>query len=225
MCPPGPIRRSHFASLAVGLACCLIIAVGVPYGSFPIRGAWLGLSSSTPAAFFGLFVILLTLQPLLRRIRHGWSLRRGELITLFFMMMVASASVREALRGRRRSCARRPRPAATPDRRPKTGAHVSPAGPVSGCAGPPGGVPRIAPVARRGSRRPLPRPPRGRHLRRSPQGDQTGQQYHVGVESGDRIHRVHRSGGRNCYGEQLKFHGPTMISPPPRSDIDRQPVA
>ena len=51
----------------------------------------MGLSSSTPAAFFGLFVLLLTLQPLLRRIRHGWSLRRGELITVFFMMMVASA--------------------------------------------------------------------------------------------------------------------------------------
>jgi len=78
-------------SLAVGLVCCLVIAVGVPYGSLLIRGTRLGLSSSTPAAFFALFVLLLTLQPLLRRISRSWALRRGELITVFFMMMVASA--------------------------------------------------------------------------------------------------------------------------------------
>jgi hypothetical protein len=62
--PSGSDSAVTLRNLAVGLACCLIIAVGVPYGSFLIRGARLGLSSSTPAAFFGLFVLLLTLQPL-----------------------------------------------------------------------------------------------------------------------------------------------------------------
>ncbi len=89
--PSGSGSAVTFRSLGVGLVCCLVIAVGAPYGSLLIRGTRLGLSSSTPAAFFGLFVLLLALQPLLRRIRHGWSLRRGELIIVFFMMMVASA--------------------------------------------------------------------------------------------------------------------------------------
>ena len=80
-----------FRSLAVGLAFCLVIAVCVPYGSMLIRGSRMGLSSSTPAAFFALFLLLLFIQPLLRGLHAGWALRRGELIVVFFMMMVASA--------------------------------------------------------------------------------------------------------------------------------------
>ena len=78
-------------SIVIGLGFCVLIAVCVPYGSMLIRGSRLGLSSATPAAFFALFLLLLFVQPLLRRLSAGWALRRGELIVVFFMMMVASA--------------------------------------------------------------------------------------------------------------------------------------
>ena len=78
-------------SILIGLAFCVAIAVCVPYGGMLIRGSRLGLSSATPAAFFALFMLLLLVQPLLRGLNAGWVLRRGELIVVFFMMMVASA--------------------------------------------------------------------------------------------------------------------------------------
>lgn len=78
-------------SVVIGLLLCIVIAVGLPYGSLLIRGTRLGLSSSTPAAFFLLFLLLTMLQPVLLRLRPPWALRRGELVTVFFMMMVATA--------------------------------------------------------------------------------------------------------------------------------------
>ena len=38
------------------------VAVGIPYGSMVVQGTRLGLSSSTPAAFFLLFIFLLSVQ-------------------------------------------------------------------------------------------------------------------------------------------------------------------
>ena len=49
-------------SILVGAALSLVIAIGIPYGSMVIQGSRLGLSSATPAAFFLLFVLLLTLS-------------------------------------------------------------------------------------------------------------------------------------------------------------------
>ena len=46
----------------VGSLLSLAIAIGIPYGSMVIQGSRLGLSSATPAAFFLLFVLLLTLH-------------------------------------------------------------------------------------------------------------------------------------------------------------------
>ncbi len=77
--------------IVVGIVLCAAIAVGVPYGSLLIRGTRLGLISSTPAAFFLLFVLLAVAQPLLRRVRPRWVLRQAEIITVFVMMMVATA--------------------------------------------------------------------------------------------------------------------------------------
>ena len=49
-------------SILVGAALSLVIAIGIPYGSMVVQGSRLGLSSATPAAFFLLFVLLLTVQ-------------------------------------------------------------------------------------------------------------------------------------------------------------------
>ena len=75
----------------VGSVLSLIIAIGIPYGSMVIQGSRLGLSSATPAAFFLFFILLLTLHLALGAIRRSWALSRGEWLTVFAMMMVATA--------------------------------------------------------------------------------------------------------------------------------------
>jgi hypothetical protein len=78
-------------SLLVGCLLCALIAVGVPYGGMIIQGTRLGLSSSTPAAFFLLFVLLLSVHLLLGQLKRRWAFQWGELVTIFFMMTVATA--------------------------------------------------------------------------------------------------------------------------------------
>lgn len=84
---PGLTLRSFL----VGCLMCLAIAIGDPYGSMVIQGTRLGLSSCTPAAFFLLFVLLLTVQVLLGLVKRSWAFSRSELIAIFAMMMVATA--------------------------------------------------------------------------------------------------------------------------------------
>ncbi len=95
--PPTPLRTETAAQpvtlrgLAVGAVMCAVIAVGIPYGSMVVQGTRMGLSSCTPAAFFLLFVLLLTVQVLLGTVRRTWALSRAELVTVFIMMAVATA--------------------------------------------------------------------------------------------------------------------------------------
>ena len=70
---------------------CVLIAIGVPYGGLVIQGTRLGLSSATPAAFFLLFVLLLTVHLGLGCLRRSWAFTRGELLVIFSMMVVATA--------------------------------------------------------------------------------------------------------------------------------------
>ena len=85
---PAPITGR---SILVGAALSLAIAIGIPYGSMVIQGSRLGLSSATPAAFFLLFVLLLTVQVALGACKRTWAFSRGELVTIFVMMAVATA--------------------------------------------------------------------------------------------------------------------------------------
>ena len=77
--------------IGVGAAMCVLIAIGVPYGGLVIQGTRLGLSSATPAAFFLLFVLLLTVHLGLGCLRRSWAFTRGELLVIFSMMVVATA--------------------------------------------------------------------------------------------------------------------------------------
>lgn len=70
---------------------CGLISAGLPYGEFVIQGTRLGLSSSTPAAFFLLFVLVAMVQPLLGSARRSWIFSRGELLLITVMMMLATA--------------------------------------------------------------------------------------------------------------------------------------
>ena len=85
--------------ILIGCVLCAIIAIGAPYGRQLIKGTSLALTSATPAAFFLFFVLLLTLHLILGWCRRSWALKRGELITVFMMMMVACAIPTKGVNG------------------------------------------------------------------------------------------------------------------------------
>ena len=88
--PTGPESAVTLRGIAVGCLLCAVIGVGAPYTTMLLRGTPMGFSSSTPAAFFLLFVVMLV-HVLLRSCRRTWGFTRGELITAMVMMMVAAA--------------------------------------------------------------------------------------------------------------------------------------
>ena len=77
--------------MLMGTLLCGGIAVGLPYGEFVVQGTQLGLNSSTPAAFFLLFVLLALVQPLLGSVRRSWLFTRAELLLVTVMMMLTTA--------------------------------------------------------------------------------------------------------------------------------------
>ena len=91
--PPNPQTSLaiRLPAMLTGLGLCALIAVGLPYGEFVIKGTRLGLSSSTPAAFFLLFWLLALVQPLLGLMRRHWAFNRAELLLITAMMMLATA--------------------------------------------------------------------------------------------------------------------------------------
>ena len=88
---PQPSPAIRLPAMLTGLGLCALIAVGLPYGEFVIKGTRLGLSSSTPAAFFLLFCLLALVQPLLGLVRRHWAFNRAELLLITSMMMLATA--------------------------------------------------------------------------------------------------------------------------------------
>ena len=88
---PQPSLAIRLPAMLTGLGLCALISVGLPYGEFVIKGTRLGLSSSTPAAFFLLFWLLALVQPLLGLVRRNWAFNRAELLLITAMMMLATA--------------------------------------------------------------------------------------------------------------------------------------
>lgn len=78
-------------AMAVGVCLSAIIAVALPYGEFVLNGTQMGLNSSTPAAFFMLFLLVALIQPLLGVIRPGWLFTTAELLSITVMMMITTA--------------------------------------------------------------------------------------------------------------------------------------
>ena len=99
--PPQLDAAAHVTvrGILIGCLLCAIISIGAPYGRQLIKGTSLALTSATPAAFFLFFLLLLTLYLALGWCRRSWALQRGELITIFFMMMVASAIPTKGVNG------------------------------------------------------------------------------------------------------------------------------
>lgn len=77
--------------MAVGMLLAFCVAAGLPYGEFLVKGTRFGVSSSAPAAFFLLFLVLLIVQPLISLVRRTWLFSRDEVLLILVMMMLASA--------------------------------------------------------------------------------------------------------------------------------------
>jgi hypothetical protein len=83
-------RGVTLRAVLVGLLFCLAIAAGEPYGVLVLRGSPLAADFSTGFALFLFFILTLLINPL-SQLLSGAHLRRGELATVFIMMVVAAA--------------------------------------------------------------------------------------------------------------------------------------
>ena len=77
-------------SLVIGAGLSLLIGVGEPFGGFVIMGSRLS-SLNGPAAFFLFFLWVGVVQVLLGVIHRRLVLGKGELLTIYIMMVVATA--------------------------------------------------------------------------------------------------------------------------------------
>ena len=88
-----PAKAVHGVSrraVLLGLLGSFIIAAGEPFGVLVLRGSPMGADFSTGAAIFLFLPLTLLLNPLVRLL-GGPALRRGELVTIYIMMIVAAA--------------------------------------------------------------------------------------------------------------------------------------
>jgi hypothetical protein len=83
---PGVSTRA----VLLGLGFSLLIAVGEPYGVLVVRGSALAADFSTGAALCLYFFLVMLINPLLGLLSRS-RLRRGELVTIYIMMIVAAA--------------------------------------------------------------------------------------------------------------------------------------
>ncbi len=89
--PEPQTSRIRPGALLTGATFVAVIAVMTPYNEMLVKGSRLGLSSLTPAAFFLFFVLVLFINPFLRRSSTSAALNKPELLVIFAMMMVATA--------------------------------------------------------------------------------------------------------------------------------------
>jgi len=88
MSAPSPYTLRSFG---LGSVCAVLIAAGAPYCNMVLRGSYMTQDFSTPGAFFLLFVLLGLVNVGLKFLLPLLSLRRGELLVVYSMMLVASA--------------------------------------------------------------------------------------------------------------------------------------
>ncbi len=78
-------------SVLVGAALCLGIGVADPYSVLAVQSPSMTFDMSAPGAIFLFFVLVGVVNTCLRRIRYDLALTRSELVTVYIMMLIASA--------------------------------------------------------------------------------------------------------------------------------------
>jgi hypothetical protein len=86
-------------AIATGTLLSLGIALGDPYGTMVIRGSYMALDFGTPGAIFLFFILVAIVNTGLKLARPSLALRRGELLVVYIMMIVASAIATMGLSG------------------------------------------------------------------------------------------------------------------------------
>jgi len=82
-------RPLTLRALIIGLLASLLIGALDPYGLYVIRGSYMTLDYSTPAAVFLFFLLVVFVNGLWKRWHPRTALRPPELITVYVMMIVA----------------------------------------------------------------------------------------------------------------------------------------
>jgi len=90
--PPSAVDSSVFTPRALVLGCLFsfFVAAGDAYGTLYLQGSFMALGTSTVGAVFLLFLLASTVNPLARRVHWRLGLRRGELLLIYIMMVMAS---------------------------------------------------------------------------------------------------------------------------------------
>ena len=78
-------------AVVLGALLCFLIGYGDPYGLLIIQGPSMTFDMSAPGAVFLFFVLVGVVNLVLRAISRNLALSRAELLTVFIMMMIASA--------------------------------------------------------------------------------------------------------------------------------------
>jgi len=75
----------------VGAVLCLVIGLADPYSVLVVQAPSLTFDMSAPGALFLFFVLVGVVNTCLRLVGHGLALTRAELVTVYIMMLIASA--------------------------------------------------------------------------------------------------------------------------------------
>ncbi len=110
-------RSSAFSGRAVaaGVVASALIGVGCPYATFILQGSYVDLDFSTPGAIFLLFLLTAGVNNWVARLNPRWALTPGECLTVYIMMIVASAVQTMGLSGQLMSIITAPYYYATPE--------------------------------------------------------------------------------------------------------------
>ena len=88
--PKQPERIFTLRALLVGSIGAFIVSAGTAYGALYLKGSLMSTGTSMPGAVFVLFLITLLVNPALKLISPRAGLRRGELLLVYVMLVMAS---------------------------------------------------------------------------------------------------------------------------------------
>jgi len=85
------IEKISLKAITTGAVLAFLIGFGDPYGNFIFKAPAMAQDTRAPGAGFLFFILVGAILPLLRLINRRLAFNRSELITIYFMMLVASA--------------------------------------------------------------------------------------------------------------------------------------
>ena len=85
--------------LLVGALGSLCIGIGAPYSIIVLKGSWMALNSSSPAAVFLFFLLAFFVNTALSLIRRRFALSRADLVLVYVMLLMAVAVPNQAFVG------------------------------------------------------------------------------------------------------------------------------